>query len=152
MGDNQAFRDLDFATMIPGEFFNPNNLINDSPNNTGIQELPPAQKALIWYPNMASDSFPLVGEGGGTICAGPVYHYRDEVSFEGKWPEYFDKKLFIFEWMRSWILTVELDAQGAYKGMESPFGGNPFKKPIDIGFGPDGAMYVLDYGSNWLCT
>lgn len=149
LGDNQAFRDMDFATMSPLDFFDPNNLINDSPNNTGIQQLPPAQKALIWYPNTESDSFPLVGTGGGTICAGPVYHYDEKVSFNGKWPEYFDKKLFIFEWMRSWVLAVELDEQGRYKAMESPFGSNPFKKPIDIGFSPDGVMYVLDYGSNW---
>ncbi len=149
LGDNQAFRDLDFETNIPGDFFDPNHLINDSPNNTGIQALPPAQKALIWYPNTASDSFPLVGTGGGTICAGPVYHFDEQVNFAGKWPQHFDKKLFIFEWMRSWVLAVELDENGAYKGMENPFDGNPFKKPIDIAFGSDGAVYVLDYGSNW---
>ncbi|MEM8568452.1 MAG: PQQ-dependent sugar dehydrogenase [Bacteroidota bacterium] len=149
MGDNQAFRDVNFETNIPGEFFDPNDLVNDSPNNTGIQQLPPAQKALIWYPNTASDSFPLVGTGGGTICAGPVYHYRENGNAGGQWPKHFDKKLFIFEWMRSWILAVELDESGAYVGMENPFEGKPFKKPIDIAFGPDGAMYVLDYGSNW---
>lgn len=149
MGDNQAFRDVDFASMEAGDFFDPEHLVNNSPNNTGIQELPPAQKALIWYPNTASDSFPLVGTGGGTICAGPVYHFDEQLEAEGKWPAHFDKKLFIFEWMRSWVLAVEMDDNGAYKGMENPFEGNPFKKPIDVGFGPDGAMYVLDYGSNW---
>ncbi|MEM8886754.1 MAG: PQQ-dependent sugar dehydrogenase [Bacteroidota bacterium] len=149
MGDNQAFRDVDFASMDAGDFFDPENLVNNSPNNTGIQKLPPAQKALIWYPNTASDSFPLVGTGGGTICAGPVYHYDEQLESNGKWPQYFDRKLFIFEWMRSWVLAVEMDEKGAYKGMENPFGDKPFKKPIDIGFGPDGAMYVLDYGSNW---
>ncbi|MEM6632533.1 MAG: PQQ-dependent sugar dehydrogenase [Bacteroidota bacterium] len=149
LGDNQAFRDLDFATQSVGEFFDPLHLINNSPNNTGIRELPVAQKALIWYPNTASDSFPLVGAGGGTVCAGPIYHFQSEIKSAGKWPSHFDKKLFIFEWMRSWVLAVELDEQGAYRGMENPFGSNPFKKPIDVSFGPDGAMYVLDYGSNW---
>lgn len=149
MGDNQAFKDVDFASMEATDFFDPKQLVNNSPNNTGIQELPPAQKALIWYPNTTSDSFPLVGTGGGTICAGPVYHFEEQLESAGKWPAYFDKKLFIFEWMRSWVLAVELDEEGGYKGMENPFEGNPFKKPIDIGFGPDGAMYVLDYGSNW---
>ena len=149
MGDNQAFKDVDFSSMEASDFFDPEHLVNNSPNNTGIQKLPPAQKALIWYPNTVSDSFPLVGTGGGTICAGPVYHFEDELESSGKWPAHFDKKLFIFEWMRSWVLAVELDERGAYKGMENPFDGNPFKKPIDIGFGPDGAMYVLDYGSNW---
>lgn len=149
LGDNQAFRDVDFATMEPGDFFDPIKLVNNSPNNTGLQELPPAQKALIWYPNTASDSFPLVGTGGGTVGSGPVYHFDESIKSEGKWPQHFDKKLFIFEWMRSWVLAVEMDEKGAYKGMENPFGGNPFRKPIDIAFGPDGAMYVLDYGSNW---
>ncbi|MEM6800767.1 MAG: PQQ-dependent sugar dehydrogenase, partial [Bacteroidota bacterium] len=149
MGDNQAFRDVDFANMQASDFFDPQTLINNSPNNTGIQALPPAQKALIWYPNTASDSFPLVGTGGGTICAGPVYHFDKKLESTEKWPSYFDKKLFIFEWMRSWVLAVELDDSGAYQAMENPFKGKPFKKPIDIGFGPEGAMYVLDYGSNW---
>ncbi|MEM7372893.1 MAG: PQQ-dependent sugar dehydrogenase [Bacteroidota bacterium] len=148
LADNKAFRDLDFETNVAGAFFDPKQVINNSPNNSGIQELPPAQKALIWYPNTASDSFPLTGTGGGTICAGPVYHYQADLSPD-QWPRYFDDKLIIYEWMRSWVLAVELDAQGRYVGMEPIFEGDPFKKPIDIEFGPDGAMYVLDYGSNW---
>ena len=136
LGDNKAFRDLDFATNEPGDFFEPEKIINNSPNNTGIQYLPPAQKALIWYPNTESDSFPLTGTGGGTACAGPVYHYDEFLSSEGKWPEYFDDKLIIYEWMRSWILLVELTENGDYKAMETIFDGNPFKKPLDIEFGP----------------
>lgn len=149
LADNKAFRDLDFASNTPGGFFDPDHLINDSPNNTGVQALPPAQKALIWYPNTTSDSFPLTGTGGGTICAGPVYHFQSNLQSESKFPRYFDDKLIIYEWMRSWVLAVELDEAGAYVGMEQIFEGDPFKKPIDIEFGPDGAMYVLDYGSNW---
>ena len=50
VGDNKAYFDYDFATNTPGKQFDPAHPVNDSPNNTGLTELPPAQKAFIWYP------------------------------------------------------------------------------------------------------
>lgn len=149
LGDNQPYFDFNYETGRVGRPFNPDSLVNDSPNNTGLKALPPARKALIWYPNVVSDSFPLTGQGGGTACAGPVYHFDPSLSATGKFPRHFDRKLIIYEWMRSWILAVQLDESGRYAGMEEFLPANPFKKPIDLEFGPDGALYVLDYGSNW---
>jgi len=149
IADNKPYRDYDYASGKMGDFFDPQHLLNDSPNNRGHRQLPPARKALIWYPNTPSDSFPLVGQGGGTLCAGPVYHYDPRLISAVKFPSHFDGKLFIYEWMRSWILAVELDEAGNYVGMEAFLPPETFKKPIDMTFGPDGALYVLDYGSNW---
>ena len=39
-GNNQVYNDYDFTTQESGAKFDPNRLINDSPNNTGLQELP----------------------------------------------------------------------------------------------------------------
>ncbi|MBK9977335.1 MAG: PQQ-dependent sugar dehydrogenase [Gemmatimonadetes bacterium] len=66
VGDNKAYRDVDYATMHIGPPFDPQRPHNDSPNNTGLTELPPAQKAFIWYPYGPSGDFPLVGAGGRT--------------------------------------------------------------------------------------
>ena len=59
-------------------------------NNTGIQELPPAQPAFIWYPYAASPDFPQVGTGGRNAMAGPVY-YTDMFPKETRLPDYYNK-------------------------------------------------------------
>lgn len=149
LGDNQAFSDFDFTTEQIGAAFDPLNLKNDSPNNPGISNLPPAKPAIIWYPTEESTTFPALGSGGGSAMTGPVFHYQAFSQNNIQLPKSFDKKLFIFDWMRSWIMAVELDSTGQYVEMEEVFPQRPFVKPIQIKFGPNGAMYVLDYGSNW---
>ncbi len=149
IGDNKSYADYGYATGVIGDFFDPDHVINDSPNNSGLKELPPAQNALIWYPTNSSDSFPLLGIGGGSAVGGPIYHsefYADQTS---AFPSYYDNHWFIADWMRGWIYAAKLDEEGNYVSMEPFLEGHPFKKPIDIEMGPDGAMYVLDYGSNW---
>jgi hypothetical protein len=47
-----------------GMVFDPEHPKNTSPNNTGVQDLPPAQPAFIYYPASASTRFPAVGSGG----------------------------------------------------------------------------------------
>lgn len=57
-------------------FHNPEKPINNSPNNTGIKELPPAQPAFIGYTHGQSARFPVLNAGGGrTAMAGPVYYF-----------------------------------------------------------------------------
>ena len=36
--------------------------------------------------------------------AGPVYYQSDYTKTDVSFPEYFDGKTFIYEWMRRWIL------------------------------------------------
>ena len=149
VGDNKAYTDYDHATGTIGDFFDPDNVANDSPNNTGLKELPPAQKALIWYDNTASDLFPLFGTGGGSAVGGPIYHSEFYSGQTNAFPSYYNNYWFIADWMRGWIYAAKLNAKGNYASMEPFLDGHPFKKPIDIEMGPDGAMYILDYGSNW---
>ncbi|MPR33815.1 PQQ-dependent sugar dehydrogenase [Salmonirosea aquatica] len=148
IGDNKAYHDYDFATEKIGPAFDPAHPVNDSPNNTGIKNLPPAQKALIWYPYDDSPEFPKLGKGGRSAIIGPVYHYDPALKSATKFPEYFDNKLFITEWMRNWVFAVDLDENQNYRGMEPfmPITGD-FRRPIDMTFGPDGSLYALEYGS-----
>src|SRR5690606_28992371 len=69
VGDNYAYRGYDYATGQTGERYNPERPENNSPNNTGLQLLPPAQPAFIWYPYAASPDFPQVGTGGRNAMA-----------------------------------------------------------------------------------
>ncbi|TAE50288.1 MAG: carbohydrate-binding protein, partial [Bacteroidetes bacterium] len=110
VGPNRAFRARDFETDATGDYFDAIHPVNASPNNTGMKELPPAQPAFIYYPKVPYNRFPMLGAGSSSAMAGPVYHlteaYRkSSVAF----PEWFEGKLFIYEWARSWIQVVEMD-------------------------------------------
>jgi cytochrome c len=149
VGDNQAYYERDFATGKVGDKFNPDKPINNSPNNTGLTELPPAQKAFIWYPYDESKEFPLLGKGGRTAMAGPVYYAEDFQKAERAFPDYYDGKLFIYEWMRGWIIAVTMDKDGNYVSMEKFMPSHRFSNPMDMEFGPNGDLYMLEYGTAW---
>lgn len=149
IGNNQAYYKYDFATGMSGPRFDPAKPINTSPNNTGLTELPPAQGAFIWYPYDRSREFPLVGSGGRTAMAGPVFYAEDFKGATRAFPDYYDGKLFIYEWMRGWIMAVTMDEEGNYVEMEQFMPGSPFSNPMDMAFGPDGDLYMLEYGTGW---
>jgi cytochrome c len=150
VGDNQAYYEYDFATGKSTGPFDPAKPINNSPNNTGLTELPPAQKAFIWYPYDRSKEFPLVGTGGRTAMAGPVYYLEDYKKAPRHFPEYYDKKLFIYEWMRGWIMAVTMNEQGDYVSMEPFMPGHRFSNPMDMEFSSEsGDLYMLEYGTAW---
>lgn len=149
IGNNKAYRQYDFGSETLGELFDPERPVNNSPNNTGSKILPPAQEAFIWYPYGPSKEFPLVGEGGRTAMAGPVYYSDMFAESEIKFPEYYNGKLFIYEWMRNWIMAVTMDKNGDYVKMEPFLPNMEFSRPTDMEFGPDGALYILEYGREW---
>ncbi|MCB0852758.1 MAG: PQQ-dependent sugar dehydrogenase, partial [Bacteroidetes bacterium] len=150
IADNKPYHEVDFATGTSSEKpFDPQNPVNNSPNNTGSQKLPPAQKAFIWYPYGPSSEFPLVGDGSRNAMAGPVFHYADYPDSEKKYPEYYDGKLFTYDWMRGWIMAVTMDNEGNFKKMERFLPSFTFNNLIDIVMGPDGDMFMLEYGTNW---
>lgn len=148
VGNNYAYRDFDYETGKSGEAFDPANPINDSRNNTGLTELPPAQPAFIWYPYAASPDFPQVGTGGRNAMAGPVY-YTDMFPKETRLPDYYNGKLFIYDWIRGWIKAVTLFPNGDFSKMEPFFPSIDVNSLIDMEVGPDGKLYLLEYGSGW---
>jgi glucose/arabinose dehydrogenase/type 1 glutamine amidotransferase/PKD repeat protein len=150
VANNKAYVDYDFATGLSGAAFDPNAPVNDSPNNTGPTNLPPAQPAWMWYPYDNSVEFPeLNGSGGRTAMGGPVYHFRTNVLNRTRLPAYFDQTLFIWEWSRDYIKEVKIDDDG------SPLKINPFlpsfqfNRPMDLKIGPDGAIYMIEWGTGF---
>ena len=148
VGDNYAYRAYDYATGESGVAFDPQRPLNNSDNNTGLQELPPAQPAFIWYPYAASADFPQVGTGGRNAMAGPVY-YTDMYPEETRLPDYYNGKLIIYDWIRGWIKAVSMFENGEYKKMEPFFPDIKVSALIDMEVGPDGRLYLLEYGSGW---
>jgi len=149
IGKNYPYHIYDYATGKSGPAFDPAKPINNSRNNTGLTELPPAQPAFIWYPyGISTMDFPSLGAGGRTAMAGPVY-YSDLYPKETRYPSYYDGKFFFNEWMRGYIKAVSMKANGDYDRMEPFMPNTKFHAAIDIEVGPDGRFYVLEYGSGW---
>lgn len=150
IADNKPYIFHDFATRTNTVAFDPQKPINESPFNTGIKELPPAQPAFIYYPGSQSARFPVVNGGGGrTAMAGPVYYYDEKNPSPTKLPKEFDHTLFIYEWSRNWIIAVHLDENDKIAKMERFCDKMTFKRPADMEMGPDGCLYLIEYGTNW---
>jgi cytochrome c len=148
-GDNLPYNDYDYATKKIGAAFNPEKPVNDSRNNTGLRELPPAQKAFIWYPYGLSDKFPLVGSSGRSATGGPVYRQANFPNAKRPFPSYYEGKWLIVEFMRGWIMAVTMDENGDFKSMEKFLPNENFGSAIDMDFSPDGDLYILEYGTAW---
>jgi cytochrome c len=147
--DNRPYVKYDFATVKSGEPFDPKHPVNDSPNNTGIRELPPAQPALIWYPPGPSARYPQFGSGARSAMAGPIYHFDANSKSDRKFPAQYDGSLFIWEWERSWICEARLDAEARLKEVRLFAPEIKIKRPISMQFGPDGALYLIEWGMAW---
>ncbi len=150
IADNQSYVDYNFATSSSGSAFDCDNLVNNSPNNTGSAALPAAKSAWIWYNGGDSTEFPeLNAPGGRTAMAGAVYEYNAASSSQIKFPEYFHNSVFIYEWSRNWIKEVKLDAAGNIVKINPFYSSLNLKRPIDMDFGPDGAMYIIEWGTGF---
>ncbi|MBO9638432.1 MAG: PQQ-dependent sugar dehydrogenase, partial [Siphonobacter aquaeclarae] len=112
VGDNKAYYDVNFATGQKGALFDPAHPFNDSPNNTGLRELPPARPAMISYPAAETKKFPLLGSGGRSAMAGPAYYKQDFAKAKRPFPDYYNGQVFLYEWMRDMILNVRFNEKG----------------------------------------
>lgn len=151
IADNKPYRDYDFATGISGTAFNPTALFNNSPNNTGALTLPPARGALLWYPYGAALDFPAIAGGSNrTAMAGAVYRHNPGLASDVAFPPYFDRTLFFMEWSRNRIYEVKTDTAGGLLKVVDFAPTIPLSRPMDLTFGPDGAMYLLEWGNGFL--
>lgn len=148
IGNNKAYRKYDFERKKPGAFFDPQYPQNNSPRNTGIQNLPPAQPALIWYPYSSSPEFPLLANGANCAMAGPVY-YGDQYPAESRFPDEYDGNLIIYDWVRNWIVAVSLDSMGRFGGLKPLAESVSLSRPVDMMFDKNGSLWVLEYGTKW---
>jgi glucose/arabinose dehydrogenase/cytochrome c551/c552 len=148
VGNNYPYREYDYATGSSGPAFDPAHPVNNSRNNTGLRDLPPAQPAFIWYPYGPSPDFPDVGAGGRTAMAGPVY-YTDLYPKETRLPDYYNGKLIIYDWIRGWIKAVTMLPNGDFDKLEPFMEHVKLNNCIDMEVGPDGRLYLLEYGSGW---
>lgn len=149
IGNNQPYVAYNFDDSTYGQPFDPQKPVNKSRNNTGLTELPVARPAMIWYPYGLSEEFPLLGAAGRSATGGPVYRKADFPNARRPFPDYYEGKWLIVDFMRGWIMAVTMDEKGDYQSMERFLPDMNFSSAIDMDFGPEGDLYVLEYGSAW---
>ena len=125
--------------------------LNLSIHNKGKQRLPVPTEAIFYYPYLESKEFPKMGKGGRTAMAGFIYHYSGGYRSPYKFPAYYDNKFFFFDWMRNTIYTFDAYAPKITNEILEQFLPSfQFKKPVKMDIGPDGNVYLLEFGSLWL--
>jgi len=149
IANNRPYADHDYITGKTGPLYEVERPMNVSPSNTGSELLPSPQPAWIYYPYAASEEFPMLGNGGRTACAGPVYHFDPALESHTKLPQELDNSLIMFDWQRTFIKRVKLDADSDIVSIDPFLTQIPIKRPVDMRIGPEGALYVLDYGETW---
>ncbi|MEQ9202618.1 MAG: PQQ-dependent sugar dehydrogenase [Cyclobacteriaceae bacterium] len=148
VADNKAYRKYDFATGKASDYFDPEKPINNSINNTGITNLPAARPAYIFYPYATSTEFPQFGSGGRNAMVGPVYYSDFYEGSRFRFPKYFDGRLFVYDWIRGWIFSVDITGDQP-RDFQRIMPNSKFNFIIDMEMGPDGTLYLLEYGTGW---
>jgi len=167
IGNNYPYRPWDYATNQPlGDFYDcDNGPVNDSPNNTGLEQLPPVTPATIYYPrswagwpttwvgwpdreiNPIPEPFLNMGSGAGGPMSGPVYRYDPDLDSDTKFPEHYDGRWFLLDYHRGHVKTVELDEEEQVTAIDDFMPGTHWAGLMDGDFGPDGSLYVLEGGA-----
>ncbi|WP_158564241.1 ThuA domain-containing protein [Jiangella anatolica] len=155
IGPNEPYLDVDYRTnpVTIGAPFDCDNPVNDSVRNTGLTELPPVQAPEMWYGYDTSSVPGIIPAGGGLApMGGPFYQYDPELESDTKFPEYYDGKPFFYEWAKNRLYSIDLNEQTGDVEKVNPFLPPPSEQwmaPIDSKFGPEGSMYVLDWGGGF---
>ncbi len=157
----KCYKDYNFGTQASGAEFNPAAIVNNSPNNTGLATLPPVIVPEWWTENGTTAIYQEIGNSGAPM-GGPVYQYDASNPSDTKWPEYWDGKAIFAEWNSGRMFSFQLnedtnestplhskiqDINRILPDIFDPSKG--FNKSMDFEFGPDGALYVIDWGSDF---
>ncbi|GAA0378298.1 glycosyl hydrolase [Acrocarpospora corrugata] len=142
---SETYNEWDFASGGTGSKYNcAGGPANNSFRNTGLTTLPQAKPAWIRYAG-DSGSPPEFGTGSESPMGGPVYRYDPNLNSSVKFPQALDGRYFAGEYGRRWIKAIEVKSDGGYGEISAfPWSGT---QVMDMAFGPDGALYVLDYGT-----
>lgn len=151
IGKNLPYKVYDYQTKTFEGFYNPDSIVNTSPNNTGLKVLPPAQPALVAYPYRVSEEWPILGSAARSAVGGPIFRKADfPKDAKRVFPDYFEGKWLVTDYVRNWIMVVSMDEERNTVSSIERF--LPAEKlfhsePLDMDFGPNGDLYIVEYGT-----
>lgn len=129
--------------------------LNASPMNTGVRQLPPAESAALWFASGAPTPTTLPTN---VAIGGDVYIYDRNLKSSVKFPPHFH---------HVWLMMQSINNQVSVYGIEVDSAtvavtGTParldnalldlntaphnVRRPVQASYGPDGALYFLNYG------
>lgn len=140
IGDNLAYADWDYTTS----------------SATGAFTCDGYRPAVLAYDYLNVDYLALGNalptEGttytGRTAIAGTFYRRPPG---DAPWapPAPFSDTLFMTDWTRDVLASADVAADGSLRSLRRMLPWEKFLRPIDVEVGPDGAFYVLEYGSGY---
>ena len=165
MGNKQPFRDRNLPDPSkPLGWYDCDHLKNESPNNDGLVNIPPAEPNNIWYSpqggapdyprnadgvpsydvKQATYLLPWLKGGGQATMDGPVYRFDPTVKSSVKWPQYWDGKWFVADFYDASNPRHAVQMNPANMGAGGlPIHADSLRKIIPIGDG--GIRNLMDW-------
>ena len=147
LADNQPYREYDFEAERMGDLYDcsdkvPALLFYDYLNADYIALGDGRDPEAATHPALGSTD--LVGR---TAIVGDFYRPAEDAG--RALPVPFRDTLIMTEWTRDRLISIEVDEDGALGEVRrlAPF--IPTVRPIDVARAPDGAIYVVEYGSEF---
>ncbi len=148
ISENRPYADFDYETETAGAPFS---CAGKRPSLLSYDYL------TIRYPALGDAASPEAGSlvgaledasfTGRTAIAGVVY--RPPVGAPFALPEQYWGNLLMTDWTRDIIAAVHVNDEGRLGHLRRLLQFEDFRRPIDLDVGPDGALYVLEYGTSY---
>lgn len=146
IANNIPYADFDFATGTVGPLFDCSPMV---PALLAYDYTTVSQLALGNALNLENNpSLPGLPFSGRLAIAGTVYHAPPGPA-PFALPAPFTDVLLMTDWTRDVIAAVELDENDGLRRVVRFLPSERFLRPIDLEPGPDGALYVLEFGSGY---
>ena len=122
--------------------------VNKSRWNTGLTTLPPARPSTA----LPASFFNPPSKMGPAPITGPLYLYDGDSKSTVKFPPHFNRKWFITDWYNSFLYVLDIDSDGNKVTGFQRFLPTTFDGPLDVRQGPDGALYIVNYGTDYFAS
>lgn len=144
IAENLPYVDYDFATEASGEPFDcseklPSALAYDYDT---VSYLPLGARLTA--------NAPLEAIPGRTALVPTMVPVVDDPEAQPfAFPERFQGKAIMAEWTRAMVLAIDISEDGEVTDLRPLMPWDRFIRPIDAALGPDGALYVLEFGTGF---
>jgi glucose/arabinose dehydrogenase len=123
---------------------------NLSPLNSGVQTLPPLKRPVLYYGSSITST---TISNSNVAIGGPIYVYDGTLKAAGKFPPHLHhrwvtmSKLSSQMWITGPIDSSTVALTGVSQRVDNGIFNKTLRNPLQAQFGPDGALYILNYAA-----